>query len=78
MTSCYLVSRRGRLETRDRTAALEDLRGKLEDAPGSDWEALHEWAKKEQTVARRLENLMKDWVRSSEELKARESAEANG
>jgi ATP-binding cassette subfamily F protein 3 len=59
-------------------AELEELRGKLKDAPGTDWEALHEWAKKEQTAARRLEDLMKDWVRSSEELQARESQEANG
>jgi ATP-binding cassette subfamily F protein 3 len=59
-------------------AELGELRGKLRDAPGDDWEALHEWAKKEQTVARRLDELMKDWVRSSEELQAREAAEANG
>lgn len=59
-------------------AELQELRGKLRDAPGDDWEALHEWAKKEQTVARRLDELMKDWVRSSKELQAREAAEAKG
>jgi ATP-binding cassette, subfamily F, member 3 len=40
----------------------------LVDATGSDWEKLHEWAKRERELSQELEKVMHAWVSLSEEV----------
>jgi ATP-binding cassette, subfamily F, member 3 len=40
----------------------------LVEATGSDWEKLHEWAKKERELSKELEKVMQAWLSLSEEL----------
>ena len=40
----------------------------LLDATGSDWEKLHEWAKKERELSQELEKVMQAWLSLSEEV----------
>jgi ATP-binding cassette subfamily F protein 3 len=40
----------------------------LVEATGSDWEKLHEWAKKERELSRELEKVMQAWLSLSEEV----------
>jgi ATP-binding cassette subfamily F protein 3 len=47
---------------------LGELRERLRAAPGDNWEKLHELSREEQVLARRIDALMKDWERVSEEL----------
>ncbi|HVU01334.1 MAG TPA: ABC-F family ATP-binding cassette domain-containing protein [Polyangiaceae bacterium] len=47
---------------------LAALRARLREAPGGDWEKLHELSREEQTLSRRIDALMSDWERVSEEL----------
>jgi hypothetical protein len=49
-------------------AKLEALRERLRAAPGDDWEKLHELSREEQALAKRVDTLIKDWERVSEEL----------
>jgi ATP-binding cassette subfamily F protein 3 len=47
---------------------LDALRGKLKSAPGDDWEKLASMAQEEQTLARRVDSMLVEWARLSEEL----------
>jgi ATP-binding cassette subfamily F protein 3 len=47
---------------------LDALRGKLKAAPGDDWEKLASMAQEEQTLARRVDTMLVEWARLSEEL----------
>ena len=49
-------------------AELALLREKLRDPPSNDWEQLHEWAKKERTLAQGVEQMMSEWTKLSAEL----------
>jgi ATP-binding cassette subfamily F protein 3 len=56
---------------------LEALREQLRLAPGDDWEKLHELSRNEQTLAKRIDAMMQDWERLSEEVaRAGDGAEA--
>jgi ATP-binding cassette subfamily F protein 3 len=48
----------------------------LVEAPGGDWERLHEWAKKERELQSELEKVFKAWVSLSEELGAKRAEES--
>jgi ATP-binding cassette subfamily F protein 3 len=47
---------------------LDTLRGKLKEAPGDDWENLANMAQEEQTLTRRVDAMLVEWARLSEEL----------
>jgi ATP-binding cassette subfamily F protein 3 len=47
---------------------LDALRGKLKAAPGDDWEKLASMAQEEQTLARRVDAMLVEWARLSEEV----------
>jgi ATP-binding cassette subfamily F protein 3 len=47
---------------------LDALRGRLKEAPGDDWEKLANMAKEEQTLTRRVDAMLVEWARLSEEL----------
>jgi ATP-binding cassette subfamily F protein 3 len=49
-------------------ARLAELRERLREAPGDDWEKLHELSSEERTVSKRIDELMGQWERLSEEL----------
>ena len=49
-------------------ARLAELREALRNAPGTDWEKLHELSREEQELAKKVDALMKEWERVSEEL----------
>ncbi len=49
-------------------ARLRELREQLKTSPGSAWEKLHELSREEQALAKRIDGLVKDWERISEEL----------
>jgi ATP-binding cassette subfamily F protein 3 len=47
---------------------LDALRGRLKEAPGDDWEKLANMAQEEQTLARKVDAMLVEWARLSEEL----------
>jgi ATP-binding cassette subfamily F protein 3 len=47
---------------------LDALRGKLKAAPGDDWEKLAKMAQEEQTLTRKVDAMLVEWARLSEEL----------
>jgi ATP-binding cassette subfamily F protein 3 len=47
---------------------LDALRGRLKEAPGDDWEKLANMAQQEQTLARKVDAMLVEWARLSEEL----------
>jgi ATP-binding cassette subfamily F protein 3 len=49
---------------------LAELREALRTAPGTDWERLHELSQEEQALSKKIDALVKDWERVSEELAA--------
>jgi ATP-binding cassette subfamily F protein 3 len=51
-------------------ARLSELREGLRNAPGTDWEKLHELSREEQALAKKVDTLVKEWERISEELLA--------
>ncbi|MCC6215770.1 MAG: ABC-F family ATP-binding cassette domain-containing protein [Polyangiaceae bacterium] len=51
-------------------ARLAELRQRLCDAGGGDWEKLHEWAREERSLAAKVDAMTKEWVALSEELEA--------
>jgi ATP-binding cassette subfamily F protein 3 len=51
-------------------ARLGELREALQTAPGTDWERLHELSREEQALSKKIDSLVKDWERISEELAA--------
>jgi ATP-binding cassette subfamily F protein 3 len=58
---------------------LAALRDKLREAPGSDWEVLHEWAMKERKLSESIDRLMNEWTQLSDELqRADRGSEARG
>jgi ATP-binding cassette subfamily F protein 3 len=48
---------------------LVALRGRLKEAPGGDWEKLAKMAQEEQALARRVDAMLIEWARLSEETK---------
>jgi ATP-binding cassette subfamily F protein 3 len=48
-------------------AKLVEMRAKLREAPGSDWEKLADLAKEEQALSRRVDTMMTEWARLSVE-----------
>jgi ATP-binding cassette subfamily F protein 3 len=51
-------------------ARLGELREALRTAPGTDWERLHELSREEQALSKKIDSLVRDWERISEELAA--------
>ncbi len=51
-------------------ARLGELREALKDAPGTDWEKLHELSREEQELSKKVDALVKEWEHVSEELLA--------
>jgi ATP-binding cassette subfamily F protein 3 len=49
---------------------LAEMRTKLREAPGSDWEKLADLAKEEQALARKVDSMMTEWARLSVEDEA--------
>jgi ATP-binding cassette subfamily F protein 3 len=47
---------------------LDALRAKLKVSPGDDWEKLAKMAQEEQSLARRVDSMLIEWARLSEEL----------
>jgi ATP-binding cassette subfamily F protein 3 len=47
---------------------LAELRAKLREDPGGDWEKIAKWAAEEQTIARRVDQMMAEWTRLGTEL----------
>jgi ATP-binding cassette subfamily F protein 3 len=47
---------------------LGELRDALKNSPGSDWEKLHELSREEQELSKKVDALVKEWERVSEEL----------
>ena len=58
-------------------ARLAELRERLRAAPGDDWEKLHELSREEQSLSKKIDALMHDWERLSEELTREEVAEVS-
>ena len=58
-------------------ARLAELREELKNAPGDDWEKLHELSRQEQELAKKVDALMKEWEQISEQLLAAQ-ADAGG
>ncbi len=48
---------------------LDALRARLKEAPGDDWEKLANMAREEQTLTKRVDTMLLEWARLSEELK---------
>jgi ATP-binding cassette subfamily F protein 3 len=48
---------------------LARLRGKLKEGPGEDWEKLATMAREEQTLAKKVDTMLIEWARLSEETK---------
>jgi len=48
---------------------LDQLRGKLRSAPGDDWEKLAKMAQEEQALTKRVDSMLVEWARLSEEVK---------
>jgi ATP-binding cassette, subfamily F, member 3 len=48
-------------------ARLRELRERLRSAPGDDWEKLHELSREEQALAKKVDMLVRDWKKVSEE-----------
>jgi ATP-binding cassette subfamily F protein 3 len=48
---------------------LERLRGKLREGPGEDWEKLATMAREEQALAKKVDTMLVEWARLSEEAK---------
>ena len=48
---------------------LDALRGKLKTAPGDDWEKLAKMAQEEQALTRKVDSMLVEWARLSEEVK---------
>ena len=46
---------------------LDTLRGKLKEAPGDDWEKLASMARDEQVLAKKVDSMLMEWARLSEE-----------
>ena len=46
----------------------DELRSKLKSAPGDDWEKLAKMAQEEQALTRRLDQMLVEWARLSEEV----------
>jgi ATP-binding cassette subfamily F protein 3 len=68
----------GQLERRvaELEADVAHYKKLLLEASSSDWEQLHEWAKKERELASELEKVFHAWVSLSDELGAQRSKEA--
>jgi ATP-binding cassette subfamily F protein 3 len=49
---------------------LGEMRTKLREAPGSDWEKLAELAKEEQALSKKVDSMMTEWARLSVEDEA--------
>jgi ATP-binding cassette subfamily F protein 3 len=47
---------------------LDALRGKLKEAPGDDWEKLATMARDEQALAKKVDSMLVEWARLSEEV----------
>lgn len=47
---------------------LDALRGKLKQAPGDDWEMLAKMAHEEQSLARKVDAMLVEWAKLSEEI----------
>jgi ATP-binding cassette subfamily F protein 3 len=54
--------------TRDLEGEVERYKKLLREASGSNWEELHEWAKKERELSGELEKVIAAWMSLSEEL----------
>ncbi len=48
---------------------LDALRGKLRSGPGDDWEKLAKMAQEEQALTRKVDTMLVEWARLSEEVK---------
>jgi ATP-binding cassette subfamily F protein 3 len=53
---------------------LDQLRNKLKNGAGEDWEKLHDWARQEQEGNKTLERFMAEWIKLSEELTKHDGA----
>ncbi len=51
-------------------ARLGVLQSALKSAPGDDWEKLHELSREERELTKKIDTMVKDWERVSEELLA--------
>lgn len=58
-------------------AELAALRERLRQAPGDDWEKLHDLSRQEQVLSRRIDAMMSDWERLSEELAKQDMAQGS-
>ena len=47
---------------------LDALRGKLKAAPGDDWEKLAKMAQQEQALTKKVDAMLLEWARLSEEV----------
>jgi hypothetical protein len=47
---------------------LDSMRAKLREAPGSDWEKLAEIAASEQALQRKVDSMLMEWAKLSEEV----------
>jgi ATP-binding cassette subfamily F protein 3 len=47
---------------------LDVLRGKLKESPGDDWEKLAKMAGDEQALAKKVDSMLMEWARLSEEV----------
>jgi ATP-binding cassette subfamily F protein 3 len=47
---------------------LDALRGRLREAPGEDWEKLATMAREEQVLAKKVDAMLVEWARLSEEV----------
>ena len=47
---------------------LEVLRGKLKEGPGDNWEKLAKMAHEEQALTKRVDSMLLEWARLSEEV----------
>jgi len=51
---------------------LAELRRRLSDVPGDDWEKLHEWAEKERALCQNIERMTEEWAALGDELAAQQ------
>ncbi len=47
---------------------LDKLRGQLKEAPGDDWEKLANMAREEQTLTKKVDAMLVEWAKLSEEV----------
>jgi ATP-binding cassette subfamily F protein 3 len=47
---------------------LDALRGKLKSGPGDDWEQLAKMAQEEQALTRKVDSMLMEWARLSQEV----------